>query len=158
MYGDERKRFCSDCKLNVYNLSGMTRREAENLVLNAEGRLCVRYFKRADGTVLTADCPVGWAAVKRRVSRVATATASIVFGIASGLMGIRAAEAFLSLFPVPLVEVQGDMIVESEETFPAVGIPVFTDVNGEVYLGDVDIEALRKRKTSVGSGPGPQRR
>lgn len=61
MYGDERKRFCSECKLNVYNLSGMTRREAERLIVNAEGRLCVRFFRRADGTVLTKNCPVGWA-------------------------------------------------------------------------------------------------
>ena len=29
MYGNERKRFCGDCKLNVYNLSGMSRDEAE---------------------------------------------------------------------------------------------------------------------------------
>ena len=28
----ERFRFCSQCNLNVYNLSGMTRREAESLI------------------------------------------------------------------------------------------------------------------------------
>ncbi|MBK9765573.1 MAG: hypothetical protein IPP63_00360 [Chloracidobacterium sp.] len=51
MYGDERKRFCGECKLNVYNLSGMTKNEAERLVTNAEGRLCVRFYQRADGSV-----------------------------------------------------------------------------------------------------------
>ena len=39
MYGDERKRFCGECKLNVYNLSGMTHYDAENLLRNAEGRM-----------------------------------------------------------------------------------------------------------------------
>ena len=64
MIGTERKRYCGDCKLNVYNLSGMSRTEAENLITNSEGRLCVRFFRRADGSVLTQDCPVGWRAVK----------------------------------------------------------------------------------------------
>ena len=85
MIGTERKRFCGECKLNVYNLSGMTRSEAQTLLLNSEGRLCVRFYKRADGTILTEDCPVGWQAIKRRVSRTAAAFASLVFGIASGL-------------------------------------------------------------------------
>ncbi len=58
MMGNERTRFCGECKLNVYNLSGMSQREAENLLLNSEGRLCVRFYKRADGTILTKYCPV----------------------------------------------------------------------------------------------------
>jgi len=85
MIGNDRKRFCGDCKLNVYNLSGMTRSEAENLLLNSEGRLCVRFYKRADGTVLTEDCPVGWQALKKRISRTATAFVSLFFGLLSGL-------------------------------------------------------------------------
>jgi hypothetical protein len=85
MSGDTRKRFCSDCKLNVYNLSGMTKAEAENLLMNSEGRLCVRFYRRSDGTVLTQDCPVGWAAFKRRVSKTTAAFASLLFGVISGL-------------------------------------------------------------------------
>ncbi|HYP49317.1 MAG TPA: hypothetical protein VEQ34_00140, partial [Pyrinomonadaceae bacterium] len=85
MIGNDRKRFCGECKLNVYNLSGMTRAEAENLLLNSEGRLCVRFYKRADGTDLTEDCPVGWQAVKRRISRTAAAFVSLIFGLLSGL-------------------------------------------------------------------------
>lgn len=85
MIGTERKRYCGDCKLNVYNLSGMTRTEAENLIINAEGRLCVRFFKREDGTVLTQDCPVGWKAFKKRLSVGATAFASLIFSLISGL-------------------------------------------------------------------------
>lgn len=85
MFGDARKRFCGDCKLNVYNLSGMSKAEAENLLENAEGRLCVRFYQRADGTVLTEDCPVGWAAIKQRVSKTAVAFASLIIGLVGGL-------------------------------------------------------------------------
>ncbi len=85
MMGNERRRFCGDCKLNVYNLSGMSQREAENLLLNSEGRLCLRFYKRADGTILTKDCPVGWQAIRQRVSKMATAFASLVFAALSGI-------------------------------------------------------------------------
>lgn len=85
MVGDNRQRHCGDCKLNVYNLSGMTRSKAENLILNFEGRVCLRIYRRADGTVLTKDCPVGWSAVKQRVSKVATAFASMIFAVLGGI-------------------------------------------------------------------------
>lgn len=88
MYGDNRKRFCSDCKLNVYNLSEMTKIEAENLLFEAEGRVCVRLYRRKDGTVITQDCPVGWAKVKQRVSQVATATFGLVVGFFGGIFGL----------------------------------------------------------------------
>ncbi len=91
MYGDNRKRFCGDCKLNVYNLSGMTRDEAESLIIKAEGRLCVRFYRRADGSVITQDCPVGWARVKQRTRVYAAAMASLLMAIFTGLF-------FVSLF------------------------------------------------------------
>ena len=85
MYGDDRERFCGDCKLNVYNLSGMTTYDAENLLRNSEGRLCVRYYKRADGTIITSDCPVGWARVKRRVTVAATAAFSLLITLVTSV-------------------------------------------------------------------------
>ncbi|HQU94355.1 MAG TPA: hypothetical protein PLK77_18810 [Pyrinomonadaceae bacterium] len=87
MAGDDRKRFCGDCKLHVYNLSGMTKYDAENLLRLSEGRLCVRYFQRADGTVLTQECPVGWAKVRRRLSLAATAAFGMLLSIA-GIFGV----------------------------------------------------------------------
>jgi hypothetical protein len=59
-------RFCPGCGKNVYNLSGMTRDEAMHLLEEKEGKLCVRLRRRADGTVITSDCPVGQAAQKKR--------------------------------------------------------------------------------------------
>jgi hypothetical protein len=90
MIGTDRKRYCGECKLNVFNLSGMSRAEAENLIMNAEGRLCVRFYQRADGSVLTEDCPVGWAKVKQRTKAYVTALASLIFTF-FGALGLVAA-------------------------------------------------------------------
>ncbi len=85
MYGNNQQRHCGECKMNVYNLSEMSKQEAESLIMNAEGRLCARFYRRADGTVITKDCPVGWKAFKKSMSRFWTAAASIVITAASGI-------------------------------------------------------------------------
>ena len=86
MQGDDKSRFCAQCKLNVYNLSAMTEDEAERLIIEKEGRLCARIYRRRDGTVLTRDCPVGLAAVQRRMIahglRVASAIACVLGALA----------------------------------------------------------------------------
>jgi hypothetical protein len=46
MLGDDRVRFCAKCKLNVFNLLSMTRKEAVRLLVNREGRLCARFYRR----------------------------------------------------------------------------------------------------------------
>ena len=89
MLGDERKRYCSECKLNVYNLSDMTKNEAENFLINSEGRVCVKFYRRADGSVLTRDCPVGWQAFKKKVSRRVRAFASVCTGIFGGIFAFN---------------------------------------------------------------------
>lgn len=65
MQGSDNVRFCQTCTKNVYNLSDMTREQAEALILEKEGNLCVRFYQRADGTVLTHDCPVGSKVARR---------------------------------------------------------------------------------------------
>jgi hypothetical protein len=65
MHGDNRLRFCDQCDRHVYDLTGMSRAEAEALIRRTEGRLCVRFYRRADGTLLTDDCPVGFAALSQ---------------------------------------------------------------------------------------------
>ena len=83
MAGDERVRFCGSCEKNVYNLSAMTTPEIVELIRAKEGRLCARFYRRHDGTLLTADCPVGLHhRVQRRVRRwagVAAAALSSLF-------------------------------------------------------------------------------
>jgi hypothetical protein len=82
MVGDDRARHCADCQLNVYNISEMTRDEALAFLAQREGRTCVRMYRRADGTVITRDCPVGLAAVRAKVVRMVLATVGLVVAIA----------------------------------------------------------------------------
>ncbi len=57
MPGDDRVRSCPLCSRAVYNISAMASAEVGALIADREGRLCARLFRRADGTVVTADCP-----------------------------------------------------------------------------------------------------
>ena len=57
MPGDDRVRSCPMCARSVYNIAALTSHEAAALIANREGRLCARLFRRADGTIVTADCP-----------------------------------------------------------------------------------------------------
>ncbi len=59
MTGDDRVRYCGQCKLSVYNLAEVSRAEAEQFITAREGDVCVRIYQRGDGTALAQDCPVG---------------------------------------------------------------------------------------------------
>src|SRR4051812_17582198 len=89
MQGDDRVRFCGQCKLNVYNLSGMSRRDAETLINDREGQICVSLLKRMDGTVLTQDCPVGLRAIRRRLARMVAGTATLLAFLTFGAFSAR---------------------------------------------------------------------
>src|SRR5689334_8976034 len=80
MKGSDQVRHCTMCRLNVYNLSEMTTAEAEQLIRTTEGRLCARFYKRPDGTVITKDCPRGLADFGHRVSRSSLMVAALVVG------------------------------------------------------------------------------
>ncbi len=87
MDGDHRVRFCRECNRNVYNLSVMTESEALGVIAEREGRLCVRFYERRDGTVLTSDCPVG----RKRSFLLAGAGAAVAMaGVAAGLTTLSA--------------------------------------------------------------------
>jgi hypothetical protein len=55
MDGDAQKRLCAGCGCHVHDLSAMTATDAQSVLDNAVGRLCVRYETRPDGTPLTLD-------------------------------------------------------------------------------------------------------
>src|SRR5215471_14218962 len=84
MSGDDRVRHCMECNLNVYNFSAMTQTEVERLLGASQGRICARFYRRADGTILTQDCPRGLRAVVRRVSRIAGTALSAVMSVGVG--------------------------------------------------------------------------
>lgn len=90
MRGDERRRFCGSCRLHVYDLSSLTRAEAEALILSKEGKLCVRFYRRADGRLLTKDCGKG----RRIAARALQLTAAAAFLIGGALGFVRIHDAF----------------------------------------------------------------
>jgi hypothetical protein len=86
MVGNDQVRFCSHCSLNVTNLSSMTRREARRLVRESGGRLCVRYYRRPDGSPLTAPLE-RLHQVARRAPKVAAGAFGAVLTLSPGAVG-----------------------------------------------------------------------
>ncbi len=87
MQGDSRVRHCSACNLNVYNFAEMTSIDAEAFLRERlpKGRVCGVLFRRADGTILTKDCPVGVSRLRRAaawsLARIAVAITFVLGGI-----------------------------------------------------------------------------
>ncbi|MCC6660018.1 MAG: hypothetical protein IT437_03940 [Phycisphaerales bacterium] len=128
--GDGRTtRHCGQCDLHVHNLSAMTRDEAESFLASRAGggRTCAGFFRRADGTILTRDCPVGVRALRaaavRTAGRVAAAVVLVVGGIVVGRsrpsqerLSIAAAAPFrvlsglVGLRPAPQSFIAGSMV------------------------------------------------
>src|SRR3954449_7913492 len=81
MKGDDRVRFCGSCEKHVYNLSALSSDEAVDLLRKTDGKVCLRIYRRRDGTVLTADCPVGLKAAAARRLRRLWRVAAVVTGL-----------------------------------------------------------------------------
>ena len=87
MRGDAQVRFCKHCSLNVYNLSAMSREQAERLVAETEGRMCVRFYRRLDGTVVTQDCEGALKLAAKRFGRFARTATAVVLTAALAPLG-----------------------------------------------------------------------
>lgn len=84
----DRVRFCLSCEKNVYNLSAMSADEAEALLVSTgDADLCVRFYRRADGTVMTEDCPVGQKRQRRKMAALSLAGAASL--AASAFIALR---------------------------------------------------------------------
>jgi hypothetical protein len=128
MTGDDRARHCGSCDKTVYNLSAMTADEAAALFREREGRICVRLYRRRDGTVLTADCPVGRAKRFRRRVRYAVVVAA----------------SWLGLLPATGCE-------DRSRTTDMMGSPAPLNRDGECLAGEAVIEP-----SPVEEGPMPR--
>jgi len=87
MAGDERRRFCTPCGKEVFDLSAMTRSEAEAFLATRFGRAaCIRLFRRPDGTVITSDCTAGHTRARKvTVAVVAAGVAGFAWAAVSAL-------------------------------------------------------------------------
>jgi hypothetical protein len=73
---DLRQRHCASCSLTVHNLSAMTEKEARRLIAGSDGRLCVCYVARPDGTIVNRRGG-GW--IGRAVRALSTAVLAVAF-------------------------------------------------------------------------------
>ena len=142
MTGDDRTRHCGECKKNVYNLSGMTRDEAEALLIEGNGDLCVRYFQRHDGTILLADCSVGVGRRRRRRLIAAGAATLLASGAAAAALRskppcidgqmVMGATSIVHTAPAeepqvepPIREIKGKYEGAPPDLHPKMGKPIF---------------------------------
>jgi hypothetical protein len=90
MSGDDRVRHCGQCKLNVYNLSAMPTKEAAEVIRSAtRGRVCVQFYRRQDGTILTDNCPKGLKKIRDRCRAAWVATSIFLAGIGIGRCAVH---------------------------------------------------------------------
>ena len=104
MSGDERVRYCRLCELSVYDFSAMSGGEIRDLIAGSDGRICGRLYKRADGTILTKDCPVGFRAYQKRAARLAGATLAAVLGLFSVSFGQKENKVSIDASKVRIVK------------------------------------------------------
>src|SRR5580658_10981567 len=101
----DRVHFCAGCKKNVYNLSAMSQTQAEGLLRKHEGHLCVRYYRRTDGTILTQNCAVGQAMIRTKMiaksKQAAFVTAAVAAMAAFGSSVIMRPTMGKPMMPVP---------------------------------------------------------
>ena len=116
MSGDERRRFCGQCRLHVHDISQLTRREAVELLERTEGNVCLRVWRRPDGRVVTRDCGRVRRALERRILWLRT-TAATVLG-ALGLAGCRSA-----CVTAPVTEPVSQVPATLDASRPTMGSP-----------------------------------
>lgn len=81
MSGDDRARHCAQCGQTVYDVRELTEGEVMALV-GAPGGACLRMLRRADGTIVTKDCPT-------------TRAPRLLLGVSVGVAALGASAAFL---------------------------------------------------------------
>jgi len=109
MVGSDRGRPCPRRPRDRLDLSPMTSDEAESLLrahdaLPDGGLPCVRFYRRADGTILTADCVPG-TATKRAIQAALAAVALTSASATAAVLTPGEAPAHRVHFDVPHIEV-----------------------------------------------------
>jgi hypothetical protein len=140
MRGDERVRHCASCDKQVFDLSALSSEQAEALLRERTGGLCVRLYRRKDGTVLTSDCPVGAQKARRRRGLAVMVAGSLVATAAWGAHALTTSEVGSAKTPShgfdpDEVFVMGEVAIEPYEPPPAPSAGEQSEVHEE--LGDV---------------------
>lgn len=112
MAGDEQVRHCGLCRKNVYNLSAMPQAQAAAFVAaHADEGVCVRFYRRSDGTVLTSDCSTSGRVKLQRAMRTVPRAVAGAAGAAGAAAAVAVAVAH-AMPGKPLRSVQEPYVVE----------------------------------------------
>lgn len=94
MDGNERERFCKQCSKTVFNISDLSKKEANAyLDKRANASHCVKFYLRSDGTITTDECPKILRPVRntaRFLARTVAGLISVLFCFASSLIPLQA--------------------------------------------------------------------
>ncbi len=128
MTGTDRQRHCGQCDKTVFDLSKLTRAEAEALLADKGGSLCARYYERGDGTIVMADC-----LVRRKRRRLVTAGV-----VAAAALTGSAAVAVHE--PDPEVAAIGDVELpdDTAATLPVTDTQTVKDTQPEPWRFSID--------------------
>jgi hypothetical protein len=135
MTGNDRIRYCEECKKHVYNLSKMSRREAEALIATRRGNLCARIVRQPDGSILTEEITPSIHQGIFRASPVASAVVTAVLTISSS--GFAQTPVLMGK-PIPTVTKEAGSKKPNNEPQTGAGIAsiagVVTDISGAIIV------------------------
>jgi hypothetical protein len=120
MAGNDQIRFCSHCAKSVNNISAMTRRKAEKLVMRSNGNICIRYRVAPD-----TGAPIFSPKYVKIAGRA---------GFAAGVLGAAIATAqptFAQGSPLPIETIRVEQIADADGR-PAKVSGIVTDPQGAV--------------------------
>jgi hypothetical protein len=158
MSGDDVTRHCASCNLDVHNLSAMTRAEANAfLQSHTDGRICARFYRRLDGTVITQDCPVGIAGMRARMARTAgRVAAALVLLIGGGVLADQSSRGPFGRLRLRTVQ---PIQLLAEKLFPAApNLGPMPRRKFRGFLGGASILALPPLPSSSGPAGFPEHR
>ena len=129
------RRHCDTCAHEVFDLSYLSHAEIRALVFERTKRVCVRFYERKDGTLVTADCTP---ARDRRMHRLAhqalrpatwLVRVSIAALAALGVLRTTQAKPAPSFFSMePVVEETAKFRVQTPE-------PIFEEGDYSTFMG-----------------------
>jgi hypothetical protein len=131
MKGDDRVRYCATCEKHVYNIITLSSDEAADLIRRTEGKVCVQLHRRRDGTILTADCPVGSRLAAGRRLRRLTA-------VAAALTGLWAIDSLLAITErLPYVQISAPRQQVQALRAKLAAVLYRNPARGEVVVGEM---------------------
>lgn len=141
MTGDDISRHCDSCNLPVYNLSEMTKQEAEDFLARSipTGRVCAKFYRRTDGTILTDDCPRGLRILRNTATSISRKVAATIVLLISSFPSNAQSNKEQPQIPQPQ---KSDTSVPYPFIKPSIPRP-YQEHSGEI-MGDIDAQPRLK--------------